>query len=113
MKFEKYSKQQFELVGRDTPAGRQLADELQAEVNEHVHAAVLPVFMNIVDRLNAEGHNLTAYDPIVAGDITFRDESSESDCHLRLACDVVISAGYADTLKTADPIAAEPAKDVP
>lgn len=44
MNFEKSSKQQFESLGRDTPAARQLADQLQADVNEQIHAAVLPAY---------------------------------------------------------------------
>jgi hypothetical protein len=98
MNFEKYSKQQFDSLGRNTTGARRLADELQADVNEELHAAVLPAFLKIVDRLNATGHNLTPYEPIAAGDIAFRDELPDGDCHLRLACDVVISAGYADTM---------------
>ena len=98
MNFEKYSKQQFDSLGRNTPAARRLADELQADVNEQLHAAVLPAFLKIVDRLNSTGHKLTEYEPIVPGDIGFRDEPVDGNCHLRFGCDVVISAGYADTI---------------
>jgi len=112
MNFQKYSKQQFDSLGRDTPAARQLADELQADVNEEIHTAVRPAFMKIIERLNAMGHNLTVYDPIVPGDITFRDEPEDGDCYLRLACDVVISAGYANTM-TADEAYAEFADGAP
>ena len=83
MNFHKYSKQQFESLGRDTPAARRLADELQADVNEQIHAAVLPAFIEIIEQLNATGHNLTVYDPMVAGDITFRDEPTDGNCYLR------------------------------
>jgi hypothetical protein len=101
MNFEKYSKQQFESLGRNSTAARQLADQLQADVNEELHAVVLPAFLKIVDRLNATGHNLTEYEPIVAGEIAFRDEPKRR-CYLRLGCDVVISAGYADTMTAAE-----------
>lgn len=98
MNFETYSKKQFESLGLNTPDARKLADQLQADVNEVVHEAVLPAFSNVIKRLNAEGHNLTNYDDIRAGAISFRDEPTEGQCHLRLVCDVVISAGYANAI---------------
>ena len=106
MNLKKYSKEQFESRGRDSEAARQLADELQADVNEQIHAAVLPVFLDIVERLNSMGHQLTEYDPTIPGDITFRDEPTDSDCYLRLASTVVVSAGYGHTM-TAEEIEAE------
>src|SRR5882724_1876740 len=62
MNFEKYSKEQFESLGLNTAAARKLADELQDDVNEEIHAAVLPAFLDIVERLNALGHHLEMYD---------------------------------------------------
>ena len=97
MNFEKYSKQQFEARGLDTPAARQLADELQDDVAEEIHEAVLAAFMKVVEGLNERGHKLTPYGEIQVGDISLRDEPGEGRCNLRLACDVVISAGYSDT----------------
>ena len=102
MNFEKYSKEQFESLGRNSTAAPQLADQLQADVNEELYAVVLPAFLKIVDRLNATGHNLTEYEPVVAGEIAFRDEPTNGHCYLRLGCDVVISAGYADTMTAAE-----------
>ena len=61
MDFEKYSKQQFESLGLNTPAARMLADELQDDVNAEIHAVVLPAFLNIIERLNAQGHRLERY----------------------------------------------------
>ena len=109
MNFEKYSKRQFDSLGLNTPAARKRADELQNDVTEEIHSAVLAAFQNVVERLNARGHNLTPYEEIRAGDITFRDEPIEGQCFLRLACDVVISAGYSHTM-TVDEIEAEMAK---
>lgn len=97
MNFERYSKEQFESLGLNTLAARKLADELQLDVNEELQAAVLPAFLKIIERLNAQGHNLAAYDEIRAGDISFRDVPTEGQCCLRLGCDVVISAGYSHT----------------
>jgi hypothetical protein len=106
MNFEKYSKQQFELRGLNTPAARKLADELQDDVTQEIHAAVLAAFLNVVERLNAQGHNLNPYDEIRAGDISFRDEPIKGQSCLRLGCDIVISAGYSHTM-TVDEIEAE------
>jgi len=106
MNFEKYSKQQFESLGLSTPAARKLADELQDDVAKEIQAAVLPAFMNVVERLNAQGHHLEVYDHIRVGDISFRDEPIAGQCYLRLACDTTISAGYAHTM-TADELEAE------
>ncbi len=112
MNVAKYSKQQFESLGRNSPAARKLADELQVDVTDEIQAAVLPAFMNVIERLNAQGHNLTIYDRIRAGDISFRDEPVDGDCYLRLACDFTISAGYAHTI-TAEEIDSEIAERDP
>ncbi|HEX8177233.1 MAG TPA: hypothetical protein VF543_19245 [Pyrinomonadaceae bacterium] len=109
MNFEKYSKQQFESLGLNTPAARKLADDLQNDVTEEIYAAVLAAFQKVVERLNAQGHNLKVDGEIRPGDISFRDELIEGQCHLRLGCDVVISAGYAHTM-TADEMEAKIAK---
>jgi len=93
MNFEKYSKRQFEARGLDTSAARELADELQDDVAREIHVEVLAAFMKVVEGLNVQGHNLTPYGEIQVGDISFRDEPVEGQCNLRLACDVVISAG--------------------
>jgi hypothetical protein len=109
MDFEKYSKQQFESLGLNSPAARRLADELQDDVHAEIHAVVLPAFLKIVERLNAQGHHLEIYDETRVGDITYLDEPVDGECYLRLACDAVISAGYADTM-TVDEIDGEIAK---
>jgi hypothetical protein len=98
MNFEKYSKQQFDSCGLDTSAARQLADELQDDVAKKIHEAVLATFLKVVEGLNAQGHNLKLYGESHVGDISFRDEPEKGQCNLRLACDVVISAGYSHTL---------------
>jgi hypothetical protein len=97
MNFKKYSKQLFESHGLNTPAARRLADELQDDVSREIHIAVLEEFRKIIDALNAQGHQLEVDGEIKIGDLPFRDESNAGQCGLRLACDVVISAGYSDT----------------
>jgi hypothetical protein len=106
MKFEKYSKSEFESLTADPAATRKLADQLQDDVVQEVHEAVFTAFLRVVDRLNAEGHDLRLYEELRPGDIAYRDESGEGQCNLRLGCDVVISAGYSDT-KTVEEIEAE------
>src|SRR6059036_3495569 len=98
MNFEKYSKLQFESSGIDSPAARELADELQDDVAKEIHDAVLVAFLEVVEQLNAQGHNLQQYGEIRVGEISFRDERVEGQCFLRLACDSTISAGYSHTI---------------
>jgi hypothetical protein len=105
MNFEKYSKSEFESLTADPAAARRLADQLQDEVLQEVHEAVYTAFLRVIDGLNAKGHDLRLSEEIGLGDIAYRDEV-EGHCNLRLACDVVISAGYSDT-KTVEEIDAE------
>jgi hypothetical protein len=98
MDFAKYSKVQFESLGINSPAARELADELQDDVAKEIHASVLAAFLKVVEGLNAQGHNLQPYDEISVGDISFRDERIEGQCLLRLAFDSIISAGYSHTI---------------
>jgi hypothetical protein len=100
MNYEKYTKAKFEAVGLNTPEARALADQLQDDVDAELHTVLLPKFQEIVSKLNAGGHNLTPYDEIQVGDIAYRDEPTEGDCHLRLGYDTVVSAGYADTISS-------------
>ena len=98
MDFEKYSKLEFESRGNDSPAARELADELEDDVAKEIHDSVLGAFLKVVEGLNAHGHNLQPYDEISIGDISFRDERVEGQCFLRLAYDSTISAGYSHTM---------------
>jgi len=93
MNFEKYAKSHFELCGLDSPAARQLADELENDVAQEIHNSVLAAFLKVVEELNKRGHHLQPYDEISIGDISFRDEPVEGQCFLRLAFDSVISSG--------------------
>lgn len=97
MDYTKYSKQEFVKRGLDSSEALKLANKLQEDVAKELHEAVLVKFLEIVNRLNNHGHNLTSYGEINIGDISYRDEPIEGYCYLRLACDVVISTGYAHT----------------
>jgi hypothetical protein len=103
MDFEKYSKREFESCGIDSPAARELADELQDDVAKEIHDSVLAAFLRVVEGLNAHGHDLQPYGEINIGDISFRDERVEGQCFLRLACDSTISAGYSHTIPRMKP----------
>ena len=98
MDFEKYSKRQFESLELNKSSARKLADELETDVAAEIHASVLESFRKIIEELNQQGHNLKPYGEITAGDISYRDEPEKDRCRLRLSCDFVISAGYADTV---------------
>jgi hypothetical protein len=104
MNFERYSKSEFESLTAHPAAARRLADQLQDDVVQEVHEAAYTAFLRVVDGLNAKGHDLRL-EEISPGEIAYRDQV-EGYCNLRLACDVVISAGYCDT-KTVEEIDAE------
>lgn len=94
MNFAKYSKEKFASLGLNTPDARKLAAELQFEVSKVIRPAVEPVFLDVIEQLNVQGHNLKTPDDSRAGDLCFRDEPIKGQCGLRLGCDVVVSAGY-------------------
>ena len=98
MDYDKYSRAAFEACGRNSDDARRLSERLQEVVNAELHPVILAAFQRVVAALNARGHDLRPYGDIVAGDVSFRDQTSQCDCKLRLACDVIISAGYSHTM---------------
>jgi hypothetical protein len=110
MNFKKYSQSEFDSLALDAAATRRLADELEDEVMQEIHEAVSTVFLSVIDALNREGHALKLDGEILSGEIAYRDEPMEGECKLRLACDVIVSAGYSDT-KTVEEIDAERLQD--
>ncbi len=88
------------FLAADSPeAARQLADQLQAAVLRELDEVILSRWREIVERLNALGHDLRPYREQAPGDLHVRDDSLDEegyDCKLRLACDVTISAGFQD-----------------
>lgn len=98
----KFSAEAF--AQRSPEESRQLADQLQDEVSREMQHALESSFRAIVTKLNFLGHELKLYDA-GPGEISFRDDKKHADsyvCKLRLACDLIISAGYADTLDSFD-----------
>lgn len=94
MDYREFSKEQFEKCGIDSEAARMLADLLQVEVAQEIHKVLLPVLERIVEGLNREGHNLAPLET-KDGELSYTDASQDGKVQLRLACDVVISSGYA------------------
>lgn len=97
MEYAKFSKSTFDRLGFDSPEAKSLAEQLQADVMLELHQAVLPVLHAIVAHLNTQGHCLTLYDE-GPGEVAYRDISGPEECKLRLACDIVVSAGYGHLL---------------
>lgn len=94
MEYSKYSKEEFEKAGLNSPEARLLADELQEDVLNEIHQYIEAAFINVITRLNSEGHDLSAYGELIPGEYAFRGTQLNENCCLRLACDVVISSGY-------------------
>jgi len=95
MEFTRFSPEAFESLRGDADAARRLADELQVAVLAEVGAAAKERFRTIVATLNALGHRLAPYDED-PGEVHVRDYTAPHQCALRLAVDVIVSAGYKD-----------------
>ena len=94
MDYRKYSKAEFDSLGIDTDAARDLASALEVDVLCELHSKVKDAFFEIVERLNDEGHRLQPYGDILPGDISFTEQGA-----LRLAVDTVISAGFSHSVE--------------
>lgn len=95
MKVERFSKQEFEKLGRDTEAAQKLADELAHEVIKELHQVSKKRFEEIVQLLNSQGHNLELFNSQY-DNVSYFDQADEnSPIYLRLAFDLIISSGYA------------------
>jgi hypothetical protein len=95
---KRFSARSFEASGLDTERTRRLADILADEIQQELHKVIEPSFIEIVEKLNAMGHDLKLYDEIEPGSIAFRDDvetESGYKCKLRVAFDTVVSTGYA------------------
>ncbi|MCX7420962.1 MAG: hypothetical protein NT013_15680 [Planctomycetia bacterium] len=100
---DRFSKSEFESLGRDSAEARKLADLLAGEVLHELHEVLAAKLDQIVIRLNAIGHSLRAYELPCPGDVSFRDDrevATTYECDLRLAVDVVVSTGYSHLTQT-------------
>jgi hypothetical protein len=98
MEYSKYSKKEFEKAGINSTHARALADKLQEDVLLELHNEIEAAFLKVVSRLNKEGHDLSLYGKLAPGEYEFRGKQKNGNCGLRLACDVIISAGYSHTV---------------
>lgn len=97
---ERFSSEAFLDAGLNSDKANRMAETLAEEIQNEMHQVVLPKFLEIIERLNAMGHNLKPYDTIEPGDISFRDDTEDETgyhCRLRVAIDTVISTGYSRT----------------
>ncbi|WP_226705216.1 hypothetical protein [Microbulbifer elongatus] len=99
MDIAKYSRSAFEKAGLNSDKARDLANELEDAVLLELHQTIESAFLQIVSRLNSAGHDLLPYMEVVPGEYVFRGKAAEDGCGLRLACDVVVSAGYSHLSK--------------
>jgi hypothetical protein len=99
MEYSKYTKEAFEKAGINSHQARLLADELQEDVLKELHQEIEGAFIKIVSRLNSQGHDLSPCGRLTPGDYEFRGKEENGNCGLRLACDVVISAGYSHIVR--------------
>lgn len=93
----RFSLAEFDRRGLDTEEAQQLAELLAEEVTKELQTAIEPVFRDIVLRLNEMGHQLKP-EQVGLGEISYRDDYSDQrgyHCKLRLALDLILSAGYA------------------
>jgi hypothetical protein len=97
----RFSKRAFIEEHERDPSSRRLADALEAEVQQELHAVIQPKVREVVARLNALGHRLKEYTPPRPGDISFRDDEERNGryiCFLRLGVDTIMSIGFMDTI---------------
>jgi hypothetical protein len=96
MDFDRYARAAFEASAASPDALRALADQLQDDILSELDRVLSERFAVIVAELNRRGHNLTAYDDQSPGEEHARDYTDPNRCALRLAYDVIISAGFED-----------------
>lgn len=101
----RFGKERFRVEAEISPGARHLADQLQAEVLQLLQDCVTTKMRDIVTALNEQGHQLHLYYPPEPGHLAFRDDcgrSGTNECDLRLAVDVLVSAGFRDTAPSTD-----------
>ena len=97
----RFSKTAFLGENARDPSSRRLSDELEAEVQRLLHDVVVQRVAEIVNQLNAYGHDLREYERPSPGVIALRDDLEGErgyECDLRLAVDTTVSVGFRDTI---------------
>ena len=98
---ERFSAEKFLECEPESDAMTSLVNDLSDTVTRDLHEGVSNVFRNIVGQLNAIGHRLRI-EELNNGSISYRDDEENQDgyrCKLRLAVDIVVSAGYSDIVE--------------
>lgn len=94
---ERFSASEFATRGLNTKQSLELANALANEVLEDLHSTIACRLLEIIEGLNAMGHNLKLYGEASPGDISYHDATEDefgNHCKLRVAVDTVISTGY-------------------
>ncbi|MBE9119093.1 hypothetical protein IQ249_24865 [Lusitaniella coriacea LEGE 07157] len=100
MEIQKFSHQEFESRGLDTDQAQKLADELSVCVHKKLHKVAEKKFLEIIRKLNSEGHRLMLYENIFhekSSCIAYRDDFEDDEsyhCKLRVAIDLFVYSGY-------------------
>jgi len=96
-RFEKSEFEEASRIGEASVLSRALEDEVRALVMK----AMADEMSLIVAELNKLGHHLVLFETPTRDNIAFRDDGVISGiytCNLNVACDVVISSGFRDTV---------------
>lgn len=101
MTTEKFSAQQFEQLGLDTPKAKDLSDELKHAVRDRLMEVVRTETAKIVNELNTLGHHLSIEDDLLPGELSYID-TIDGNIALRLGVDLIVSSGYAHMTKVDD-----------
>jgi hypothetical protein len=93
---QRFSREAFLDGGLDSDAAKELVDELHNEVLNILHKSVDSALTEVVSQLNSMGHKLELFEPPKPGDIHYAHYIGDQ-CNLRLAADIVVSAGFGYT----------------
>ena len=106
---KRFSSQEFVSKGLDSVESAELSAILAQEIQQELYEGIRIKLDEIVQQLNNMGHNLKSEYPPTPGDISFRDEWTDSSgyhCKLRICFDSVISTGYSHLLNSDEEIEA-------
>lgn len=95
---ERFSSSRFEQAGFGTDEARSLCKELQTAIHAELDRSIQSAIQEVVNKLNAMGHNLELVEPVAAGECVFREPMATGQGHKFLVgLDTVISVGYPKT----------------
>ncbi len=96
---ERFSVKKFVKCGWKTKESRVIANELTQEIQKELHKVLKPAFEDIIQKLNALGHNLKLYEEDEPANYHYREYSSEDSENYKtlVALDTVVTVGYPET----------------